>query len=229
MKIVALIPARGGSKRIPGKNKRDFRGRPIVEYAIETAIRSNLFDEVLVSTNDEEIAKIAENLGAMVPGLRSEENSGDQSTTADVVAEVLAIQSVAEQSYDLICCIYPTAVMLTDDLLKTCIELMRSHEFSSVFPVVQYPHPIWRSLELNRDGQAQYNFPEFELSRTQDCPPAYFDPGQFYVIRVKDFLETKNFLGESKGTFVIPDSSVQDIDTEEDWKMAELKHKLAFG
>ncbi|MCX6762610.1 MAG: pseudaminic acid cytidylyltransferase [Candidatus Moranbacteria bacterium] len=224
-KILAIIPARGGSKRIPRKNIKDFLGKPIIAYSIETAIKSNLFDEVMVSTDDQEIAEVAKKYGAKVPFMRSEKNSNDHAITADVIEEVLAGYKENSTQFDIFCCIYPTAPLITESILKKGLDLLIEKKFDSVFPVVKYNHPIQRALRIS-ESKVEMIWPENIHKRSQDFSASYHDSGQFYWMWTDKLLENKKLFGENSGAVVLDDSLVQDIDNEEDWKMAELKYQI---
>ena len=225
MTCIAIIPARGGSKRIPRKNIRDFLGKPIIAYSIEAALASGLFDEVMVSTDDNEIAEVARQYGAKVPFLRSENASSDYATTAQVLEEVLGSYSAAGQMFDIACCLYPTAPFVSGELLGAGFAKLVSGGHNSVFPVLRYSYPIWRSLKIE-EGRAVLNWPEFLNSRSQDLPAAFHDAGQFYWFQVKAFAEHKVLFTDNSGILELSEMQVQDIDTETDWKLAELKYKL---
>lgn len=217
---LCIIPARGGSKRIPRKNIKNFLGKPIIAYSIEAAIKSNLFDEIMVSTDDPEIAEIAKQYGAKVPFLRSGENANDFATLADVIDEVKKHYLKLEKKFDNICCILPTAPLITVENLKTGYELLISKKADSVRPVVRFSYPIQRAVKLDDNEKVSMFYPEYQNTRSQDLEPAYHDAGQFYWLRFNAGLR-----GDNKFGFEISESLVQDIDTEEDWKMAELKYK----
>lgn len=227
MKNIAIIPARGGSKRIPRKNVRDFLGKSIIAYSIEIALESGLFDEVMVSTDDVVIAEVAQKYGAKVPFIRSEENADDHATTVDVLVEVLQMYKQQEKHFENGCCIYPTAPLLKPAFLKDAHEKLINKNFSTVFPVVEFSYPIQRSLKLSGKDKVEMNCPEHLESRSQDLPKAYHDAGQFYWFKVEDLLKEKKLFGEYSGAIVLPSTSVQDIDTEEDWRLAEMKAKLS--
>lgn len=226
MSNVAIIPARGGSKRIPRKNIRDFLGKPIIAYSIETALESRLFEEVMVSTDNEEIAEVAKNYGAKVPFMRSKKNADDHATTVDVLVEVLYTFGEKNKRFENGCCIYPTAPLLKAKYLEKGYKKLLDEAFSTVFPVVEFSYPIERSLKLCEKGKVEMKWPEHLDSRSQDLPKAYHDAGQFYWFKVEELLKEKKLFGKNSGAIVLPNTSVQDIDTEEDWKLAELKAKL---
>lgn len=227
MNNLAIIPARGGSKRIPRKNIRDFLGKPIIAYSIDVALESGLFKEVMVSTDDEEIAEVAMKYGAKVPFMRSAENADDYATTVDVLVEVLQTYQQQEKNFENGCCIYPTAPLIRSAFLDNAYEKLINEDFSTVFPVVEFSYPIQRSLKLSEKGKVEMNWPEHLESRSQDLPKAYHDAGQFYWFNVEEILKEKKLFGKNSGTIVLPSTSVQDIDTEEDWKLAEMKAKLS--
>ena len=226
MAKVCIIPARGGSKRIPGKNIRGFAGKPIIAYSIEVALRSKLFDEVMVSTDDESIAAIARQYGAQVPFLRSRENSGDISTTADVLAEVLARYDAINQPFQYACCIYPTAPFVSEKDIASGFEKLVAEKRHSVFAVVAYDYPIWRSLKPTEDGRVEMFWPEYRNARSQDLQQAYHDAGQWYWLDCATFLNDKKIYSENSSSVILNPLFVQDIDDEIDWKLAELKFKF---
>ena len=223
---LAIITARGGSKRIPRKNIKDFLGRPIITYSIDAAINSECFDEVMVSTDDEEIASIARKSKAVVPFLRTSKTSDDFASTADVITEVIMEYSKLDKRFTYACCIYPTAPFLTVAKLKAGFELIKDSDCDAVIPVVRFDYPVQRALEIN-DGRLKMIWPENHDARSQDLKPAYHDAGQFYWINVARFLKNKTLFGDDLLPLELPASEVQDIDNEEDWQIAELKYKFA--
>lgn len=227
MKKLAIIPARGGSKRIPRKNIKLFLGKPIIAYSIEAALQSGLFDEVMVSTDDEEIATIALKYGASVPFLRSEEASGDQATTVDALLDVLANYARQNRFFDYGCCLYPTAPFVTSENLKRAFTELIEKKWEAIFPVMKFGYPIWRSLK-KEDGKFVMNWPEYLYSRSQDLPESFHDAGQFYFFKMDSFLTEKKLLGENSGGIEIDEMHGQDIDTEMDWKLAEVKYQLLY-
>ncbi len=224
-KCLAIITARGGSKRIPRKNIRSFFGKPIINYSIESALGASCFDEVMVSTDDHEIADIAIEAGAKVPFFRSVVNSNDFATTGDVINEVLQRYKALGKTFEYCCCIYPTAPFVTAKKLQRAYQLMESTGADSVVPIVSFGFPILRSFRIE-DGRLQMNWPEHMNSRSQDLPPAYHDCGQFYFLKVSVFEQSKKLFSDFTVPLEMPESEVQDIDTEKDWKIAELKFKL---
>lgn len=222
-KSIAIITARGGSKRIPRKNIKPFLGKPIVQYSIEAALQSGCFNEVMVSTDDLEIAELAKGLGAKIPFIRSTENADDYSSTSDVLIEVLNEYKKRELKFKYACCIYPTAPFITSDKLKLSYQKLVENNAKSVFPIVRFGYPILRSLQ-KKDDFIKLNWPEHILSRSQDLPPSFHDAGQFYFFEVNSFLREKLLLTDQTIGIEIPESEAQDIDNEEDWLLAEIKY-----
>lgn len=225
MKRIAVITARGGSKRIPRKNIKLFLGKPILHYSIEAAITSGIFDEVMVSTEDAEIAEIAKQAGAAVPFFRSEKTSGDFATTADVVAEVIEEYAKRGQHFDELCCIYPTAPFITAQKLKESMELLSRQGCDGVLPVVRFSFPPQRCVVIE-DGALQPKWQEYMNARSQDLEQYYHDCGQFYCINVEAFEKQHKMVMEHTVPYVMSELDVQDIDTEEDWQIAEMKYRL---
>lgn len=225
MKKIAIIPARGGSKRIPHKNIRDFNGRPVIAYAIEAAKKSNLFDTVMVSTDDHGIADIAARYGAEVPFMRSAITADDNATTADVLREVLTAYAEQGETFDIACCIYPTAPLLTRERLREAMELMEeSDEPDVVMPIVRFSYPPQRAFVM-KDGYLTMAEPQNRDVRSQDLEPLYHDAGQFYLFRTESFLKDGQLLTGNVRAMELPELEVQDIDSETDWAMAELKYR----
>jgi pseudaminic acid cytidylyltransferase len=225
MTSIAIITARGGSKRIPHKNIRDFCGKPIIAYSIEAALESGLFDEVMVSTDSMEIADIAKRYGAHVPFLRSEVTSNDYATTNAVLHEVLNEYEAKGIKFDVMFCIYPTAPFITAGKLKTALDSLERTTADSLLPVVSFSFPPQRGMII-RDDRIGYQFPEFKLSRSQDLEPVYHDCGQFYACKVEAFRKFKSLVTNNTIPLVLPENEVQDIDTESDWQIAEMKYRL---
>ncbi|MFZ4454896.1 MAG: pseudaminic acid cytidylyltransferase [Bacteroidales bacterium] len=225
MRRIAIIPARGGSKRIPRKNVKIFIDKPIIAYSIEVALKSGLFEEVMVSTDDPEIAAVAERYGAKVPFLRSENNSGDFATLADVISEVLSKYEVLGTHFDVFCCILATSPFLLFERIQEAYGRMVERDFDSVFPVLRFSYPIQRSLEIQNE-KIGLVYPEYRNSRSQDLEPRYHDSGQFYWMWSDRFRQQQTLFAKNSGAIVLKEWEVQDIDTEEDWKMAEIKYRL---
>jgi len=233
MRSVCIIPARGGSKRIPRKNILDFCGKPIISYSISAALDSAIFDLVMVSTDDEEIAEVSRQAGAEVPFLRSKEAADDYSTLSMVVKEVLQELKIRGQVFDAFCCMLPTALFVRGSTLKCAQKMLTSNpKVDSVMPIVGFEYPVPRGLKkrAHEDGNQYLEmvWPEYIETRSQDCEPWYHDVGQFYWMLVSYFdkHEPKWMLGDCTVPLEIPASEVQDIDTLEDWKIAELKYQL---
>ena len=220
MSKIAIIPARGGSKRIPHKNIRLFCGKPILSYSILTARESGLFDEIMVSTDDPEIAEIAKEYEANVPFIRSPESSNDYAIINDVLLEVINNYKNINLEFDFACLIFPTAPLIQICRIKEAFDLLHDKNYDSVRPIVKFSYPIQRAFSLDKTS-VHMIYPENYRKRSQDLEPAYHDAGQFYWINKNCSLIDKN-----KGGIVISDFEAQDIDNETDWKLAELKYKL---
>lgn len=225
MTCLAIIPARGGSKRIPEKNIKNFCGKPIIAYSIEAALKSEIFDEVMVSTDAENIKDMALSLGAVVPFLRSQKNADDYATTADVIVEVIKDYQLQKKNFDHIVILYPTAPFITAKKLKEAWETYLSSNAFSLLTTVKFSYPVLRSLKKEND-YVQFNWPEYLNSRSQDLPEYYHDAGQFYMLKVDNFMKTKAIFTEQTLGYELLETEVQDIDTLIDWQLAELKFKL---
>ncbi len=221
-KSVAIIPARGGSKRIPRKNIKDFFGKPLIAYSIEVALASKLFDKVVVSTDDEEIASIAKEYGAEVPFLRPEELSDDFTGTKEVVDYTLA---QLEDSYDFVCTIYATAPLLQEKYLIEGFEKLKNATAINAFSATSMPFPIQRTFKLNEAGRCEMFMPEHYMTRSQDLEEAYQDAGQFYWQKI-GFESKEIMFGKDSIPIILPRHLVQDIDTLEDWKRAEVMYRV---
>ena len=228
MGSIAIITARGGSKRIPNKNKKEFLGKPIMCYSIEAALTSRLFEEVMVSTDDEEIARIAREAGANVPFMRSPETSNDFATTDDVLLEVLSEYAKRGQNFEYMACIYPTAPFVTAAKLQNAFRILNEQNAAAVMPVVQFSFPPQRGMAV-RDGRLSYCYPENAMKRSQDLEPVYHDCGQFYFYRTKEYLASRGDPEEGYTPIVMPETEVQDIDNPDDWEIAELKYRKMVG
>jgi len=224
---VAIIPARGGSKRIPRKNIKSFAGQPMIAYAIRAAIDSKLFDKIIVSTDDIEIASIAKANGAEIPFMRSSELADDHTPTVPVIAD--AIQTLQKQGLtpEYVCCIYPCVPFILANDLILAYELIKKLSSGYCYPVTEFPSVIQRALRLFPDGKIQPINPQNEWVRTQDLETTYFDAGQFYWGGVSSWLNGLGLQSHGSG-LVIPQWRVVDIDTNEDWLRAELVYKSLF-
>ncbi len=227
MAAVAIIPARGGSKRIPRKNIRPFLGRPIITYSIAAALESGIFEEIMVSTNDDEIAEIARGLGASVPFLRSAATSDDHSTTAEVINEVLLAYSEQGRHFDHGCCIYPTAPFVSAQRLTTAYTRLCETGAACLIPVTRFGFPIWRAFRKDGD-RIEFIWPDNALRRSQDLEPSFHDAGQFYFFAVPAFLADPSLVGPDTIGIEVPETEVQDIDNESDWRLAELKYRALY-
>lgn len=228
--LLAVITARGGSKRIPHKNIRDFCGKPILAYSIEAAKSSGIFDEIMVSTDDEEIDLLAKQYGASVPFLRSGETSDDYATTSDVVREVLLQYKKAGKEYDWFCCLYPTAPFVTAEKLRKAAQMLAKSGAEALIPVTRFSYPPQRAFVI-QDEMLRYQYPENERIRSQDLEPIYHDAGQFYFCKTDAFLRQETLVLKYSIPLILPEEQVQDIDTLEDWELAEIKYQrlLANG
>lgn len=222
---IAIITARGGSKRIPRKNIKEFCGKPILAYSIEAAIESKLFDTVMVSTDDEEIAGIARQYGAEVPFYRSERTASDFATTNDVLLEVLAEYEKRGEHYDMGCCIYPTAPFVTAAKLRDAMAQLETSDADTLIPVVAFSYPPQRAM-IVRDGRLVFEYPQYLDSRSQDLEPHYHDVGQFYLFRTEAFLQNRKLMIGNILPYVVSELEVQDIDNSTDWEIAEIKYRF---
>lgn len=228
MRKIAIITARGGSKRIPRKNIREFCGKPILAYSIEAAIESKLFDTVMVSTDDGEIAQIARSYGAEVPFYRSESTAGDYATTNDVLLEVLEEYEKRGEHYELGCCIYPTAPFVTADKLRDAMERLENSGADTLIPVVAFSYPPQRAM-IVKEGRLVFEYPQYLDSRSQDLEPHYHDVGQFYLFYTQAFKQNRKLMTGDILPYVVSELEVQDIDNLTDWEIAEIKYRLMQG
>lgn len=225
MSALAIITARGGSKRIPRKNIKDFCGKPIIAYSILAALESEVFDEVMVSTDDPVIRDVSLSYGASVPFLRSSENSNDYATTADVVFEVLDMLASRDIVYETACCIYPTAPFITPAKIrdaKTMLDEMQ--DVQTVFAATAFSYPPQRGL-VEKNGMSEWWLPQYAKARSQDLPDIYHDAGQLYFFRIQEFFESRNLIGTHSKMLLVPQTEVQDIDNQVDWELAEMKYE----
>jgi pseudaminic acid cytidylyltransferase len=222
---ICIIPARGGSKRIPRKNIKLFDGKPIIGYSIEIALKSGLFEEVMVSTDDEEIAEVALKYGAKVPFMRSKENSDDFATTASVLVEVInKYELELGRKFEYGCCIYPTAPLINNDTFKKGHSYLVNSRVDLVFPVVKFDYPIWRGLKKNNSDFVEMVWKEHLYSRSQDLETVFHDAGQWYWFNLERFKTTKTLFNENAKGVELTNLEVQDIDNQDDWHLAELKY-----
>lgn len=221
MKNLCIIPARGGSKRIPRKNIKPFLGKPIIAYSIEAAQKSALFDEIMVSTDDLEIADVAKQYGASVPFMRSAETANDFAGLTDVINEVLNNYGKTESLYDNYCCLLSTAPFVNAEMLIDSFRMFMDKQFDTLRPIVRFDYPIQRAYRMDEFNQVSFISPEYLNTRSQDLEKAYHDAGLFYWGTC-----AVGFKGKKWGGFVIDENTCQDIDTEEDWHIAEVKYKI---
>lgn len=223
---IAMIPARGGSKRIPGKNIKLFYGKPIIAYSIEAALASGCFDEVIVSTDDQEIAEVAKKYGAKIPFLRPDNIADDFATTNDVIKHAIQWYQEKGNIVEQLCCIYATAPFITSaDILKG-YELL-TEECDFVFSAGEFSFPIQRAIKIADDRSVNMFEPEHELTRSQDLEPSFHDAGQFYWGQAQSFLDGKGFFSSRSKAVILPKERVQDIDTPSDWAFAEKLYKIS--
>ncbi len=225
---LCIIPARGGSKRIPRKNIKDFCGKPIIAYSIRAAIESGLFDEIMVSTDDDEIAEIAKKYGANVPFARSPKNANDYATTVDVLVEVLGNYKAQNQTFETACCVYPTAPFVSAEILQKAYQLLQNEGFDAVYPVQKFSFPPQRSVVFE-GNKLRWQNPENAQVRSQDLTPLYHDAGQFYFFKPEKLLQNRSILTDNTSGIIISEMDAHDIDNEEDWTVAALKYKLKFA
>ena len=229
MSTIAIITARGGSKRIPRKNIKEFMGKPIVAYAIETALKSKIFSEVMVSTDDDEIVEIAKRFGAKVPFKRSQETANDFASTEDVLDEVVNEYKKIGQEFDNICCIYPCVPLLTVQTLKEAYNTFANSDCNALMPVVRFSFPIQRAVIKDENNFLKYREPDNAEKRSQDLEPAFHDTGMFYFIKNEAFQKYRTLVPSKTVLYEMNESQIQDIDNIEDWKMAEIKYEMLNG
>ena len=228
MRKIAIITARGGSKRIPRKHIKEFCGKPILAYSIEAARTSGLFDTVMVSTDDREIAELARKYGAEVPFFRSERTAGDFATTNDVLLEVLEEYEKRGECYDLGCCIYPTAPFVTAAKLKDALGRLEGSGADTLIPVVAFSYPPQRAMVV-REDRLVFESPQYLDSRSQDLEPHYHDVGQFYLFYTEAFRRNGKLMVGNILPYVVSEMEVQDIDNQTDWEIAEIKYRCMEG
>jgi pseudaminic acid cytidylyltransferase len=222
MSVIAVVPARGGSKRIPHKNIKEFCGKPMIAYSIEAAKNVGIFDRIIVSTDSKEIASIAKKFGAEVPFMRPHKLADDHTGTDAVIFHVLKRLMEDGEEIDYICCIYATAPFVKAEYIIKGYNMLRDEHATSCFSVTTYPFPIFRSLKINSQNRLEMFWPEYRETRSQDLPEAYHDAGQFYWADAKKYLKEKQFYSKDAVPVILPRYLVQDIDTIEDWVTAEL-------
>ena len=220
--IVAIIPARGGSKRIPKKNIKNFLGKPIIAYSIDVAFKSKIFDKVIVSTEDKEIKDISIIYGAEVPFIRPKEIADDFTGTHEVIGHAVKWLEDNGDKIDYCCCIYPTAPLIQKEDLLNGFDMIKSNKWDSVLAATNFSYPIFRSFENLPDGGLNMIFPEHFKSRSQDLPEVYHDVGLFYWAKPETWKKKPKKYGKKNSIVKIPNYRIQDIDTLDDWKRAEI-------
>jgi pseudaminic acid cytidylyltransferase len=222
---ICIIPARGGSKRIPRKNIRDFCGKPMIAWSIEAALESECFSRVIVSTDDPEISEVAKQWGAHVPFIRPSELSDDYTGTTAVIAHAIKVLDAIEP-IDFVCCLYATAPFITPDALKKGIQLLSESDADFAFSVTSFPFPIQRAIRITVNNRVEMYYPEYFSTRSQDLEDAYHDAGQFYWGKAEAWVQEKILFSSNSIPIILPRYRVQDIDTMEDWERAERLFKL---
>ena len=225
MNNLCIIPARGGSKRIPKKNIKYFLGKSIIVYSIEAAIQSKLFTEIIVSTDCQETAEIALRYGAKVPFLRSKKNSNDFATTYDVIKEVIDEYKKDGVKFENICCIYACAPFVTANNLKHAYQELINKQVDTIFPIIEYSFPIQRAVKIHNEKIELFNIDHLN-TRSQDLEKSYHDAGQFYWMKSENILNKGRIITDNCSGIIITELEGQDIDNEIDWELAELKFKL---
>ena len=228
-KNLCIIPARGGSKRIPNKNIKNFCGKPIIAYSIKTALDSALFDRVVVSTDSQKIADIARDYGAEVPFWRPESLANDNTPTSEAIRHAIEMLQADGTNIETVFCIYATTPFLRVKDLERGYELLTKHNAPAAIPVTSFPSPIYRAMHISKSGTLEMVWPEYRKMRSQDLPETYHDAGQFYCARIKPFLEQGRFSMPGALPIILPRYMVHDIDTEEDWTLAEKVFKAGVA
>ena len=226
--IIAIITARGGSKRVPKKNIKDFFGRPMISYAINACLAAGVFSEIMVSTDSDEIAEIAKTYGAKVPFIRSEKTSDDFATTFDVLYEVINDYKKINQEFTYTCCVFPCVPFLSGKTIRDAFSKLIATDNNAIQSVYKSPSPVEWAMRIE-NGLLVPNDTESKLIRSQDLTPKYFDAGMFYIIKTSVLLREKNLLPEKTMAYIMNEKEIQDIDTLDDWAMAELKYKILKG
>lgn len=224
--MICIIPARGGSKRIPGKNIKDFLGKPLIAYSIEAALNSKVFSEVIVSTDDEMIANVAREFGASVPFFRDTNLSDDYATSTDVIKD--AIRRV-NSSFSDVCCLYATAPLITAEILKEAASEFKKDECKFLFSATAFDFPIQRAIKLDENARVSMFYPQFERIRSQDLEPAFHDAGAFYFGKKEAWLECSAIFAPHSKAYLLPRNLVCDIDTLEDFEFAKKLYLINNG
>ena len=226
MNTIAIITARGGSKRIPRKNIKEFMRKPMLAYAVEAALGSNIFDEVMVSTDDIEIAEVAKKYGAKVPFMRSEKTANDMAMTYDVLEEVIDEYQKIGRNFDNLACIYPCVPFLKSETLQNAYQIFINSNCDTLVPIVKFSFPIQRAFRIDENNFLQYREPENMLKRSQDLEPMFHDVGMFYFCKINEMKRNKKLIGNKAAYIEMDEMQIQDIDNVSDWKMAEMKYRI---
>ena len=224
--MICIIPARGGSKRIPGKNIKDFLGKPLIAYSIEAALNSKVFNEVIVSTDDEMIANVAREFGASVPFFRDTNLSDDYATSTDVIKDAIGR---VNSSFSDVCCLYATAPLITAEILKEAAEEFKKQECKFLFSATAFDFPIQRAIKLDENARVSMFYPQFEKTRSQDLEPAFHDAGAFYFGKKEAWLECSAIFAPHSKAYLLPRNLVCDIDTLEDFEFAKKLYLINNG
>ena len=224
--MICIIPARGGSKRIPGKNIKDFLGKPLIAYSIEAALNSKVFNEVIVSTDDEMIANVAREFGASVPFFRDTNLSDDYATSTDVIKDAIGR---VNSSFSDVCCLYATAPLITAEILKEAAEEFKKQECKFLFSATAFDFPIQRAIILDENARVSMFYPQFEKTRSQDLEPAFHDAGAFYFGKKEAWLECSALFAPHSKAYLLPRNLVCDIDTLEDFEFAKKLYLINNG
>jgi len=222
---IAIIPARGGSKRLPGKNTLSFCGHPIIKYTIDAAVATGIFDEIMVSTDDSEIAALSKKFGAKVPFMRSAKSSSDKANIPEVITEVIKSYEKLNIKFEYLCCLLATAPLMDPKKIAEGFVLIQKDDIQSVMAVTDFGYPIQRSLKIEKDKLTMVNL-RYKNSRSQDLEPRYHDAAQFYWVKTSAFKKYKSFLLPATRSILLSGAQVQDIDDMDDFKIAELKYRL---
>jgi len=226
---ICVIPARGGSKRIPRKNIKSFHGKPMIAWSIEAAIESGCFGRIICSTDDEDIAEIARKYGAEIPFLRPKKLSNDHIGTGPVVAHTIKYLMKSKEKIDFVCCIYATAPFILAKFLQESLQQIENTDIDYCFSVTSYPFPIQRSIRITKELRCEMFQPEMLNIRSQDLEEAYHDAGQFYWGRSDAWIKGSSVFSNKSIPYILPRHRAQDIDTMEDWRMAELMFNKKGG
>ena len=225
-KVIAIIPARGGSKRIPNKNIKLFAGKPIISYSIKAAQETNLFDRIIVSTDSGEIAEVAKTCGAEIPFIRPAELSDDFTATVPVLLHALNWLNAHESASDYFCCVYATAPFVQPEYIIKGFKLLKERNATTAFSVTTFSYPIYRALKIDDENRIKMIWPEYDNFRSNDLPKTYHDAGQFYWGKTKQFLKEKKLFSSDSVPVILPRYLVQDIDAPEDWETAEKMYSV---